>query len=233
MPVRFVRALLCLPGSGTNAGCHSPARFDVLAHDPYSVRGPFSPALNADDVSAPDLHKLTALVRQAVAAGTALPKKAKRLWVTEFSYDGSPPDPHGVPEPKRAQWMAEAFEEFWRQGADAVAWFLIQDQPGPNFDATYQSGIFTSDGLPKLALQTFRFPFTARRQRGRVAVWGRAPADGTVEIQRRDGSRWTTVARLRATADEVFEPNLALKGRPTLRARLGAIASRSYRTRAG
>ena len=68
MPARFVRELLCLRRSrrrlrGTS--CPAPARFDVLSHHPYSVGSPRRKALNADDVSIPDLGKLTRLLRAA------------------------------------------------------------------------------------------------------------------------------------------------------------------------
>ena len=88
------------------SSCPDPARFDVLAHHPYSVGQPRRKALNADDVSIPDIGKLTTLLRAAERTGRALPRKRHPLWVTETSYDSRPPDPDGVPEATHARWLA-------------------------------------------------------------------------------------------------------------------------------
>src|SRR6201999_1255 len=100
-----------------------PARFDVIAHHPYGVRGPGSQALNADDMAVPDLGKLTRIVRAAVRAGTVFPARAKPLWVTEMSWDTSPPDPDGVPAARAAQWLSDSLAILWGEGVDLVTWF--------------------------------------------------------------------------------------------------------------
>ena len=77
-PARFWRELLCLRlnrGRLRGVACPTPARFDVLAHHPYSVGQPRRKALNADDVSIPDLAKLTRPLRAAERLGRALPRK--------------------------------------------------------------------------------------------------------------------------------------------------------------
>lgn len=200
-PARFWREVLCLRGRALRpASCPDPARFDVLAHHPYSVGGPRRQALNEDDVSVPDLGKLTRPLRRAERTGRALPRKRHRLWVTEFSWDTRPPDPHGVPAERHARWMAEAFELFWRQGVDTVAWFMLRDELGAPFETTYQSGLYTHDGAAKPAARSFRFPFTARRHGARVTVWARAPQDGVLRVQRRVGDSWRTIASSRERA---------------------------------
>jgi hypothetical protein len=111
-PVEFVRELLCLHGDRlVPARCLDPAHFDVLDHHPYAVGGPFSPALDPGDVSIPDLHKLTVPLRKAEQTGRVLPRARKALWVTEVSYDSSPPDPHGVPIRTHARWVAQTLFE--------------------------------------------------------------------------------------------------------------------------
>jgi hypothetical protein len=162
MPVIFWRNLL-----------KRRARFDVLAHHPYSVGGPTRHALNAADVSIPDMGKLRRLLQRA--------HKRARMWVTEVSYDSRPPDPDGVPVQTQARWLEHAFELLWRAGVDTVVWFQIRDQePVPSYAATNQSGVFFRDGRPKPSATAFRFPFVA----GGDQVWTRAPLTGTLKIQR-------------------------------------------------
>jgi hypothetical protein len=210
MPVRFWREVL-----------RARVRFDILSHHPYGVGSPRRAAVNRDDASVPDVHKLTALVRGAVRRGTLLPRTGRRTWVTEVSWDSSPPDPDGVPAARHAAWLADALFVLWKQGVDTVAWFQIRDQePDPSYAATNQSGIYLLDGTPKLAAQAFRFPFACERAgRGRVRVWTKAPAAGPVEVL--DGDR--VVARLRAGSSRVVTARL--RGAAGLRARAGGSTS--------
>jgi len=231
-PAQFVRELLCLHGPALSpAPCRDPAHFDVLAHHPYAVGSPQQHAYGRDDVSAPDLGKLTRPLAAAVRLGRALPRAHKRLWVTEFSYDSSPPDPLGVPAARHARWLEEAFYVFWAQGVDTVAWYLIRDQaPIPDYASTYQSGIYLRDGRPKLAAQAFRFPFVVEPAgRNRAIAWGRSPIAGVVSIERQRGARWISIAHVRVAAGGVFLRHLPRPGRSSLRAAVGAQTSLIWR----
>jgi hypothetical protein len=226
-PAFFVRELLCLHGQALRPEpCPNPAHFDALAHHPYEVASPLTKALNPDDVSAPDLGKLTRSVDKAVRLGRALPRTHKRLWVTEFSYDSNPPNPQAVSTATQARWLAESFYVFWHQGADTVVWYLIRDQaPIPDYATAYESGVYLRDGTPKPALEAFRFPFVVEPRRHGSLAWGRAPAAGTVMIERRTGSNWAAVASIPVAAGDVFERSLAGRGRAVFRAVLGAETS--------
>ena len=103
-----------------------------MAMDPYEVGSPTTKAVNADDVSGPDLSKLTKPLNKAARVGRALPGGHKQLWVTEFSYDSNPPNPQGVPIQKQARWLEECYL-FWKQGASAVFWYLVRDQGSTNY----------------------------------------------------------------------------------------------------
>lgn len=93
---------------------------DAIDHHPYSVGGPFRKALNRDDVSVPDLGKLTVPLRRAERAGRVLPRgRHKQVWITEFSWDSAPPDPEGVPMRRLAKWLPEALYLFDRAGPAA------------------------------------------------------------------------------------------------------------------
>jgi len=234
MPARFVREMLCLRRSKGRLlrakSCPSPARFDVLAHHPYSVGRPTRRALNADDVSIPDIGKLTRLLRAAERLGTALPRKRHRMWVTEVSYDSSPPDPDGVPVARHARFLEQAFYLLWKQGVDTITWFQVRDQlPQPSYAATVQSGVYFADGRAKPAQRAFRFPFVAERAgRAAVRVWGRAPVAGAVRIERRAGAGWRLVRTVRATRHGTFAVRVATRSRMTLRARVGADTSLAW-----
>ncbi len=231
-PALFVRDLLCLRGRKLSpAPCPDPAHFDVLAHDPYSFAGPTRPAYYADDVSIPDMWKLTRAVAVAQRTGRALPRIHHPVWVTEFGWSSKPPNPHAVPLMKRARWIEQAFYELWRQGVDTVTWYLIVDQaPIPSYAATWQTGLYYLDGRRKTGFEAFRFPFIVVRARhGHARVWGVSPDAGTVRIQIRESGRWTTVLRVRARARGVIEQTVAIDGRPMIRAVVGDDTSLGWR----
>ena len=216
MPARFVRELLSAPVS-----------FDVLAHHPYSVGAPTRKALNADDVSIPDIGKLTRILRAAEKAKRALPGIHHRVWVTEVSYDSSPPDPAGIPAARHAGYLAQTFYLLARAGVDTIFWFQVGDQaPDPSFAATNQSGLYTLDGKAKPAQRAFRFPvYVHRTGRRTLSVWGRAPATGRVRLERRAGNRWRRLRSVAVKAGQTFQVTVAASSAATVRARLGAVAS--------
>jgi hypothetical protein len=231
-PALFDRYLLCVSGATRPhpVSCPDPAHFDVLAHHPYAVGSPTAHALNPDDVSVPDMARLSLPLAVAERTGRALPRGPKRLWVTEFSYDSKPPDPQAVPMHTHARWLEQAFYEFWKQGVDTVVWYRIVDQqPVPDYGSTYQSGVYFLNGAPKLSLQAFRFPFvTELLGAGSLRAWGKAPAGGLLRIERQTGHRWVTIARIPAAAGAVFVRTLTVPGRATLRAVLGSDVSLSF-----
>jgi hypothetical protein len=203
----------------------------VLAHHPYSVGSPRRSALNADDVSIPDLGKLERLLRAAERTGGALPRTHHRLWVTEVSYDSGPPDPEGVPLATHARYLEQAIYELWRDGVDTIVWFQVRDQlPVPSYAATSQSGVYFRDGRPKPALRAFRFPLVAERTgRSSVRVWGRAPVAGTVQIEQRTRSGWEPVRSIHADVHSTFITQIRGRGPLALRGRIGDETSLTWR----
>jgi hypothetical protein len=234
MPARFVREMLCLRRSKgrlvRTASCPSPAAFDILAHHPYSTGAPTRHALNADDVSIPDMVKLTRLLRAAERTGGALPRKRHRLWATEVSYDSSPPDPQGVPAALHARYLEQAFYILWKQRVDTITWFQVRDQlPNPSYAATSQSGVYLADGRAKTAQRAFRFPLVAERAgRAQLRVWGRAPVAGTVRVERRTATGWRLVRAVRVARHGTFLVRIATKTRTSVRARVGGETSLAW-----
>jgi hypothetical protein len=210
-PVTFLRSVLCLNTALVKQPCADPAHFDILASDPYEVGSPNTPALSADDASAPDLAKLKRVMNAAIAAHTVVPAASKPLWVTEFGYESNPPNrTAGTPSlGTQARWLDESFYLFWRQGVSSVMWYLIRDQTG-SFATHYFSGIYFHDGRAKPALTAYRFPLAVMPNGNSGQVWGIAPATGKVAVQRRAGKGWVTVFSVRANAGSVFTGSVAL-----------------------
>jgi hypothetical protein len=230
MPALFWRDVFCLQelaGQLRGTSCPDPAHFDVFAHHPYSVGAPTTSALNADDVSIPDLGKLTSLLRAAERMGRALPRVRHPLWITEVSYNSYPPDPGGVPINEQARWLEQTLEELWREGAQVVIWNQIGDQsPVPSYQATNQSGVYYLDGTPKPALLAFRFPLVAwRAGKSAVEVWGRTPVSGRLVVEERVGSTWKTVRTLGVHAHATFLTQISDPAGVSLRAQISGLTS--------
>jgi hypothetical protein len=228
-PVQFLRSLLCLQGGRLKPlACPEKAHFDVLSHHPIAVGPPSESAESPLDVTTPDLGRLTRVLRKAEETNRALPSGQKPLWVTEFWYDSSPPDPHGVPLYRQARWYEQDLHLFWEQGASMAVTLQLRDSPpGKGYSYTNQSGAYFLDGAAKPSSTAFRFPFVSQRTgRARVLAWGIAPRAGRVQIQARRGGRWLTLMSTRAGGrSRPFEVPLALHGHAQLRARLGSEAS--------
>jgi hypothetical protein len=225
-PVSFLRSVLCLNGTLVKQPCSNPAHFDVLASDPYDVGSPTTHALNANDASAPDLGKLTRVLRAAISAGTVVPATPKPLWVTEFSYDSNPPNRSaGTPsEAEQARWLEEAFYVFAHEGVSTVIWYLLRDQTG-SFATHYFSGVYFHNGKPKTSLRAYRFPFVVMPNGRQAQAWGVMPSTGTVRIQRRVKGGWQTLFSFRRGTGDTFAGNLPLAAHGTYRAVEGAFSS--------
>ena len=229
-PMRFMSDLLCVslqpPHRKT---CSQRTRFDVWAHNPYTNGGPNQQAFSPVDASVGDLPEMRAMLAAAKRYGTIISARAPQFWVTEISWDTNPPDPKGVPSALHARWVAEALYRMWQAGASVVIWFRLQDDRLRQ--TPYQSGFFTADGQPKYSLKAFRFPFVALREGSSVQVWGRTPLSkgGSVIVERRAGTRWISVARLRADRYGIFSRRLAgsSTAATALRARLASPSESS------
>ena len=231
-PVAFFRTLFCLAGAVrlTPVRCPTPVHFDILDHHPYATGGPLQTALNPDDVAVPDIGKLSRVLRAAQRAGHVLPRGHKRLWVTEISWDSSPPDPHGVPIMTQAHWLEQSLYVLWRQGVDTVMWYqLIDAPPIPDYASTYQAGIYYLSGAPKPSAIAFRFPFvTQRLSHRRIRAWGRAPVAGNAQLEILRSGHWTTLRHMAVRARGIFQATLNVSGRATLRAQIGSQISLSW-----
>jgi hypothetical protein len=234
-PVAFLRDLLCLDGGKlATVPCPDPAHFDVLSDHPIAVGPPEQPAVNALDVTTPDLGRLTPVLERAEATGRALPRGKKPLWVTEFWTDSSPPDPNGIPLAKQARWYEQDLYLFWRQGASMAICLQVRDAPeGRSWSSSLQAGTYFLDGSPKPSRTALRFPFVAHRTGPfAVDVWGIAPRAGQVKVQVLRGGHWQTLTTVRAGgAGRPFTGSVKLLRFGRLRARLGGETSLAWTQR--
>jgi Cellulase (glycosyl hydrolase family 5) len=234
-PLAFMRSLLCLSkGSHPHATCHSPVRFDVWSHHPYTFGGPFGHAKFPDDVELGDLPRMRSVLQAGVRLHHVVSSHPVKFWVTEFGWDSNPPRPHAAPMGLAARWTAESLHQMSLSGVSLVTWFDLQDRPSPS---PYQSGLyFHSSSLkkarPKPVRTAFRFPFVAYLGRSTVRVWGRdATSDKErVTIQRRHGrsGSWRTVAYVVANSNGIFRATMKLKA--TKQDSLRAVAPGSGRS---
>lgn len=226
-PVAFWRQVLCLKGERLRKmRCRKRARFDIFSHHPINIGRPTRHAINALDVSTPDIGKLRRVVRRAVRTGRAKPRKGKPFWATELWWNSNPPSRHGVRLGKHARWLQQGLYVLWHQKVKAVIWFEITDYPASPGTFTPQSGLFLENGTAKPAYYAYRFPFVGDRiARKRVRVWGKAPSPGRVLIERLRRGKWRRVRGLRAGRNRIFVGKIRLGGRARLRARKGSETS--------
>jgi len=211
-PMEFMRRLLA-----------KRVEFDVWSHHPYTYGGPTHKAFHKNDVSLGDLDKMTSLLKTAERRGQIKSRGKVEFWVTEFSYDSQPADPKGLPPALHARWVSEALYRMWSDGVSLVTWFLIRDEPFPQ--GMFQSGFYTKDDRPKLALRAFRFPFVAFwAKNGSISYWGRTPAGvkKSVIIEQKAG-KWRRVAVPTVDRYGIFSGRIGdVRGSGSLRARLAS-----------
>jgi hypothetical protein len=214
-PLAFMREMLCV-SKKLRPTCRAQTRFDVWAHHPYTSGGPTHHAELPDDVSIPDLPRMSRLLNAAIHHRRVVSEHTVQFWVTEFSWDSSPPDPKGVPANLHARWVAEALYRMWSAGVSLVAWFKLRDDPFTP-ESYIQSGLyFRASTLerdrPKPALRAFRFPFVALPERGTTVTWGRTPTSkpGRVLLHVQASGRWLPLAVLRANRYGIFGRRLTV-----------------------
>jgi hypothetical protein len=236
-PLRFMRQLLCMSaGLHPHPTCAAKTAFDIWATNPYTTGGPFHQAANPDDVSLGDLPEMNALLAAAYKAGHITSSGRPPFWVTEFSWDTSPPDPTAVPVALQARWVAEALYQMWHSGVSLVSWLQLRDEPYPSDSlqgGLYYSGQTLAGDRPKPALTAFRFPLVAFARSSGVFLWGRAPAGSVrqVAVERKQLNQpWRRLTTVTAGGDGVFHAVVKVKtGKGDLfRARAGGSLSLSF-----
>jgi hypothetical protein len=220
LPLRFLRELACVDEQLNPVTTGSCAGFVTLpgdgwAHHPYSLRTtPDKDSRYSDALPVAATPRLAATLQALVERGRLAPRVAD-LYLTEYGYETSPPDPRAFFTPReQARLLAQA-EYIASRTQSVKTWpqFLLRDLPGdpagPQGRAfgDWQSGLFFADGSPKPSAASFRAPlFAACQTNGRrtwTVLWGRVrrldPA-GTVGIESRTtaGAAWVVESTWRS-----------------------------------
>jgi hypothetical protein len=230
-PLTFMRQMLCMSDDPKpKPTCNAKSKFDVWSHHPYTYGGPTHHAYDPNDVSIGDLGEMRALLDAAGASRHIQTTQRLRFWVTEFSWDSSPPDPKGLPLALHARWVSEALYRMWLDGVSMVTWWLLRDEPFPPAPGKgmFQSGLYFrgSNGVasdkPKPTLRAFRFPFVAFRQKDNsITFWGRTSTSTkrAVVVEQKQGTRWRKLATPGVDQYGIFRGSVTSGASGSLRAR--------------
>lgn len=243
-PLFFWRKFFCVQDDQglSPAECPVKPRLDVLAHHPINTTGgPRDSATDPDDITPPDMGNLRDVLDASVKAGNAQSNGGGiQLWATELWWESNPPDPAaGNSSLKRqALWYEEALYVLWKQGVSRTILLSVRDEPydGNPGRSTYQAGVLTVDGAAKPAARAMTFPFVGDRlSKGKLNVWGKAPAGGKLEIQRLarnskggKGKKWRTIKKVRVKEGAVFTKKLNYRGPVNIRGRVAGQTSLAW-----
>ena len=179
------------------AGMHAAhARLDAYAHNPYPLDPKHETPLTGGCTHCETLTMATVTRLESLVArdfGRA------RIWLTEYGYQTDPPDRIlGVSPALQARYVGEGdYQAYRTPRVDMLIQYLYRDEPSL---ARFQSGLVKLSGARKPAYSAFELPLAQIGRTGTaVSLWGqlRAPATGaTARLQRKQGSRWQTIATL-------------------------------------
>ena len=181
---------------------------DGWSHHPYSLRTvPEAQPINRDKLPVASTPRLLAALRRLVRMGRLAPA-ADQVWMTEYGYETSPPDPQAPFSPEQQAGMLARAERLGAADSAVRSWpqFLLRDRPagpaGPRMRVAgdWQTGLEDADGTAKPAYAVFRTPVVALCQgaaRPRLLVWGRwrAVAGAVAQVQRQAGDTWVDSGR--------------------------------------
>jgi hypothetical protein len=220
-PLRFIRRFACVNGRWRPIRTGGCAGFTTIPGDGWSHHAyslwtlPDQLPIDMDKLPVANTGRLLDALERLVRMGR-LAAENRYLYLTEYGYETSPPDPK-VPFGPERQGQLLSWAEFIATRDERVRmWpnFQLIDRPGtpagPQMRAfgDWQTGLYYEDWSPKPAAATYRTPTFAgcvrRNGRRQVLVWGRirdrVPA--AVALTRSVPGRSTTrtVAQLAAVA---------------------------------
>lgn len=206
-PLRFLREMLCLdaderPYRGADARVRGCQRFRRLAgvsgfaYHPYTRRdGPNAPEPTEDDATIRSIERVTDLLDRAARRGR-VKRRGMPIYVTEFGYQSSPPDPRQARLRSIPAYLNEAELYAWRNRRVKLwSQYGLADEPllaGAQRYDLFQSGLRFFDERPKPGVyEAYRSPLVARvTSPGRVELWGAArgaPRGTELRVEQRLG----------------------------------------------
>jgi len=199
------------------------ARLDAYAANPHPVsraETPFhDPCRHCRTLTMARLGMIRRLVTRVWGARTL-------LWLTEYAYETNPPDrARGISWARQALFIGQSALRVWQQpGATLLIWFLVRDEPRL---IGWQSGFFTTTGVPKPARAAFALPLAQISRRGsRTVLWGQVrPGSGRrpYAIQRVRHGRWVNVGGWRTGIGGTFRVTVNLPRGTRVRVRSSRV----------
>ena len=184
-PLTFLRGVLCLNSHYHAAGSARSCRPRGYAHHAYTTRkGPFYRPPGPNDVTIGVLSRLTHALDRAASAGRIAKHTADLADGVRHPEQARPAagrlarPPGRVPGDQRAHRLRQPARRL------VLAVPAARRQPAPRARALtrysgFESGLMTSSGKPKPAMQSFRLPLAAKRRGSRASLWGLVrPASG-------------------------------------------------------
>jgi len=247
-PLDFLREMVCLDshyrqyrGRAARArGCGTVNRIPTsgLAYHPYTLRGGPRIKDGPGDAAIGQLERVTKTL-DALARRGKLPRRLP-LWITEFGYQTSPPDPFfGVPLKRAAAFMdVSEWLAFRNRRVASYSQYTLQDDAprpggGPSYQrwSTWQSGLRFGDGRAKPAVyKAFRLPFLVRTLGPDVVEvfgGGRTGAGPVATIEAKaPGRRYRSLASAPVNEAGYFRQIVRLKDayRHTFRVTIGGLS---------
>jgi hypothetical protein len=203
-PLTFLRGALCLTDTYKKAGSCGKLRVDGYAHHAYTNnKGPLFKTTHPNDVMIGVLGRLVTALDKAAKAGVVT--KQLPVYLTEFGIQSVPDPFFGVSLQRQAEYRSysERIAYYNSRVAAFSQYLLTDDLPRAGVPASqkyggFESGLRTSGGKAKPALDGFRLPLVAKKTKGsaKASLWGLArPAKSAtkVTVQQRDGGgSWKT-----------------------------------------
>ncbi|HEY6031306.1 MAG TPA: hypothetical protein VIU44_12105 [Gaiellaceae bacterium] len=149
------------------------ARLDAFAENPYPL-DPHNETPTTGGCGHCLTYSMATLPRLLAAVRAAF--GGTRVWLTEYGYQTSPPDPVlGVSPALQARYESEAaLRAYLAPRVDVLIHFLYQDEPDLG---GWQSGLVFANRRPKPALRAFQLPLAVRWRHGStVSLWGEVRA---------------------------------------------------------
>ncbi len=219
-PLLFLREFACvdkrlLPLRTRECADFQPIPGDGWAHHPYSLQTlPDALPKDIDKLPVAATPRLVSTLRRLTGRGRLAPAN-KTVYMTEYGYETSPPDPQAPFSPQQQGRLLGWAEYLATRDPAVVMWpqFQLRDRPGdpagprmrPYGD--WQTGLLYADGTPKPAFQEYGAPAFARCRRSHnprwIEIWSRmrgpqVAATAQIEIR--------VLARGAATANVGWRP---------------------------
>jgi hypothetical protein len=235
-PIPFLRELGCVnrryrPMHTGPCRHFRAASADAFGYHPHGVGfGPEDPNPDGDQAQIGDLPRLFAVLDRLTRAGRiGAPQRRFDVYLTEFSYETSPPDRRvGISLGRQARYLQQGAYLAWRlPRVRNITQYQLRDDPVVRRGRSYggwQSGLRRVNDRPKPAYRAFLEPFVIDlppgRSRGRF--WGQIrPGSGirTVTILRRSpgSSASRPIAVVRTDANGYWSRTLPVQRRARYR----------------